>query len=262
MASGIESGSRTAKHGRESGWRAADFDRRAEPESLPEWMDEPCSAEVLAGCLRNLEKMNRLTMSYRPTLNFLGRVVARHRGRELHLVDVGSGYGDMLRVISRWAQRRKIRLKLTGIDLHTQTEAIAREATRAAGMREDAIEWRTGDAMSEVSLQPPDVVVSSLVMHHLGHGEIVQFLRWMEASAGAGWFINDLERQMIPAATFSVLAVLLRWHPFLHHDGPISFRRAFRTADWKEFLREAEVPEGAARIVPTFPGRMCVERLR
>jgi len=225
-------------------------------------MDEPCSTEVLAGCLRNLEKMNRLTMSYRPTLNFLERAAARHRGRELHLVDVGSGYGDMLRVISRWAERRRMRVRLTGIDLQPQTEAIAREATRAAGMRADAIEWRTGDAMSEVSLQSADVVVSSLVMHHLGHQEIVRFLRWMEASARVGWFINDLERQAIPAGIFSALAVLVRWHPFLHHDGPVSFRRAFRVVDWKELLREAEVPEEAARIVRVFPARLCVERLR
>lgn len=248
--------------GAESGWSGADFKRRAEPESLPEWMDEPCSSEVLTGCLRNLERMNRLTMSYRPTLNFLGRVVERHRGRDLHIVDVGSGYGDMLRVISRWAERRGVRVRLTGIDLNPQTEAIAREATRGEGMGEDAIEWRTGDVMSEASLQAPDVVLSSLVAHHLGHEEIVRFLGWMEGSARRGWFINDLEREVMPARVFSTLAVLLRWHPFLHHDGPVSFRRAFRAADWKELLEEAKISKEAARIVRVFPARLCVERLR
>lgn len=246
----------------ESGWEGADFRYRAEPETLPEWMDEPCANEVLTGCLRNLERMNRLTMSYRPTLAFLGRVADRHPWEEMHVVDVGSGYGDMLRVIARWAERRGLRMRLTGIDLNPQTEAIAREATRAAGMRDDAIEWRTGDAMSEAEVQGPDVVLSSLVMHHLGHGEIVRFLRWMEGGARMGWFINDLERQAMPARMFSALAVLLRWHPFLHHDGPVSFRRAFRTADWEELLRTAGIAEGTARILPTFPARLCVERMR
>ncbi len=261
----IESGTRTPRHGRESGWRGAHFTDRAEPETLPEWMDEPCSSEVLAGCLRDLERMNRLTMSYRPTLRFLRGVAERHRGRELHIVDVGSGYGDTLRAISRWAERRKVRVRLTGIDLNPQTEAIAREATRAAGMRGDAIEWRTGDAMAEADLQAPDVVVSSLVTHHLRHEEIVRFLRWMDGSARVGWFINDLERKEVPARLFSALAVLMRWHPFLHHDGPVSFRRAFRVADWKELLREADVvgePGEPVYIVPTFPGRLCVERRR
>ncbi len=225
-------------------------------------MDEPCSREVLTGCLRNLERMNRLTMSYRPTLRFLTRVAERHAGRELHIMDVGSGYGDMLRVIRRWAERRGVRVRLTGIDLHPETEAIAREATLSEGMPADAIDWRTGDATTEASLQAPDVVISALVMHHLPDVEIVRFLRWMDASAQIGWFINDLERRVIPAAVFSALAVLLRWHPFLHHDGPVSFRRAFRIADWKELLRAAEIAGETVRIVPTFPGRMCVERMR
>ncbi len=243
-------------------WSAADFAHRVEPAELPEWMDEPCPTEVLRGCLSNLETMNRLTMSYRPTLGFLSRVVERSPRRELHVVDVGSGYGDMLRVVAQWAARRRVRLRLTGVDLNPQTAGIAREATAAAGLPENAIEWRTGDAMTDLSTQSPDVVVSSLVTHHMAHEEIVRFLRWMEGSARVGWFVNDLERQVMPARGFTLLARVLRWHPFLHHDGPVSFRRAFRVADWEAFLREAEVPAGAARIAKRFPARLCVERIR
>ena len=245
-----------------SRWRAADFAYRVEPADLPEWMDEPCSTDVLRGCLENLETMNRLTMSYRPTLEFLGRVIKRSSGRALHVVDVGSGYGDMLRVVARWAARHEVRLRLTGIDLNPQTAAIAGEATFAAGMAKDVIEWRTGDAMTDPSMQRPDVVVSSLVTHHMAHGEIVRFVQWMERSARVGWFINDLERQATPARGFSALARVLQWHPFLRHDGPVSFRRAFRVADWEVMLREAEVPAGGARIAKRFPARLCVERLR
>ncbi len=240
----------------------ADFARRAAPASLPEWMDEPCSTEVLTGCLRDLEVMNRMTMAYRPTLNFLRRVVERTPGRALHVVDVGSGYGDMLRVIFRWARRRGVRLRLTGIDLNPQTQGIAREATTAAGMDGSAIEWLTGDAMTEGSVQEPDVVVSSLVTHHMEDGEVVRFVRWMERSARVGWMVSDLERKEMPARGFSVLAKLMRWHPFLHHDGPVSFRRAFRVADWEHMLREAGVQSGAAEVVKRFPARLCVERLR
>ncbi len=243
-------------------WSAADYACRVEPADLPEWMDEPCSTEVLRGCLRNLEAMNHLTMSYRPTLRFLARVVERNSGRLLHVVDVGSGYGDMLRVVARWAARREVRLRLTGIDLNPQTAAIATEATLAAGIACDAIEWRTGDAMTDASTQSPDVVMSSLVTHHMAHEEIVRFVQWMERSARVGWFVSDLERQALPARGFSLLAKMLRWHPFLHHDGPVSFRRAFRVADWETLLREAAVPAGEAHVVKRFPARLCVERLR
>ena len=39
-----------------------------------------------------------------------------------------------------------------------------------------------------------DIVVSSLMAHHLEDEEIIALLRWMEATAQLGWFINDLER--------------------------------------------------------------------
>ena len=229
-------------------------------------MDGPCSDEELRGCLRDLEVMNRLTMSYRPTLGFLRRVAernpGRYRGRELHVVDVGAGYGDMLRVVYRWARRRRVRLRLTGIDLNGRSTRMAVEATRAAGVPEGAIEWRTGDAMTEPAVASPDVVLSSLVTHHMRDDEVVRFVRWMEGSARLGWFVNDLERQRSAAVGFSALATLLRWHPFLHHDGPVSFRRGFRVEDWERLLRAAGVPVGAAKIAKRFPARMCVERLR
>lgn len=253
---------RSGGRGTMEGWRARDFERRVQPAEMPEWMDEPCSTEVLRGCLRNLEVMNRITLAYRPTLSILERVRRRHGTGELHIVDVGSGYGDMLRVIWRWARRRGVRVRLTGIDMNGQTEAIAREATRAAGLPEGAITWRSGDAMSEAAVQEPDVVLSSLVTHHMSDAEVVRFLRWMERSARAGWIVNDLERQMMPARGFGLLARVLRWHPFLHHDGPVSFRRAFRVGDWEAMLRQAEVPRGAALVVKRFPARLCVERLR
>jgi len=35
-----------------------------------------------------------------------------------------------------------------------------------------------------------DIVVSSLMAHHLEDEEIVALLRWMEATAQVGWFIT------------------------------------------------------------------------
>ena len=37
--------------------------------------------------------------------------------RSFRLLDVGSGHGDYLRAIARWAQQRGIEAQLTGIDL-------------------------------------------------------------------------------------------------------------------------------------------------
>ena len=53
-----------------------------------------------------------------------------------------------------------------------------------------------------------DLVISSLLTHHLADAEIVDFLDWMETHARMGWFINDLHRH--PLAYHSI-RWLTRW---------------------------------------------------
>ena len=235
-----------------------DFTQRAD---LSEWMDEPCPYETLLGCLQSLEQVNRLTGSYRPTLAFLNRIVAQNPGAPLHIVDVGSGYGDMLRQIRLWAIRHDIIVTLTGIDLNPNCGRAAFEADDLAGVPPGEIRWITGDAFRAAS-QPIDVVLSSLFTHHLPPWEIVHFLDWMDRNARRGWFINDLERQAFPYHAYNLLARLLRWHPYVRHDGPISFRRAFRHRDWERMLTDAAIHPAGTRVFRAFPARLCVERIR
>lgn len=238
----------------------ADFSQRADPEQLSELLDEPCDFETLRGCLRDLSVINRLTLSYRPILNFLAHVAVLRPPRPIRIVDVGCGFGDTLRRIHRWAALRRLPVDLTGIDLNPHATRAAREAS--ADLPPDAITWITGDALRAELPHPPDLILSSLLTHHLTDTQVVRFVRWMEANAQLGWFINDLERQPTPARLFVLLVRTLRMHPFLKHDGPVSFRRAFRRADWHALLAEAEIPPHAARIRSTFPARLCVSRLK
>lgn len=238
------------------------FAVRASPRDLPELMDDCSDAVLLRGCLRNLAFANRLTGSYRPTLRFLRRALARHSGgRTLRIVDVGSGYGDMLRRVARWAARRRLPLELTGVDLNPLATRIATEADAGERWTGAPIHWRTGDAARMNDLNP-DLVISSLLMHHLEDEEIVTMVRWMESTARVGWFINDLERQRTPSRLWTLLARALRWHPFLLHDGPVSFRRAFRLADWERLLQQAGLPRDAATVDKAFPARLCVSRVK
>ena len=48
------------------------------------------------------------------------------------MLDIGCGYGDLLRAVRRWARKRGRTMKLIGIDLSPQVIDIARGATDAA----------------------------------------------------------------------------------------------------------------------------------
>jgi len=233
---------------------ASSFDQRAH---LSEWMDEPCSYEEFRACLLDLMQVNRLLFAYRPTLRWLEQFAA-HSSEPLHIVDVGSGAGDMLRRIEAWARSRGVAVRLTGIDLNPFAGRAAREFTTA----ESSIEWITGEAFH---YQPPDgihLIISSLFTHHLTDAEIVRFLQWMERTATRGWFINDLRRSARSYRLFKLLAGVMRWHRFVQHDGPISIQRSFLPADWLAYAQQAGLNEEALRIEDARPGRLCVARVK
>ena len=233
--------------------------RRTEPKELPEWMDEPCTFEQFRDCVRDLEQVNRWTLGYRPTLEFLEQVVAGPRVRNtapLRILDVGFGRGDGLRRIARWAKEHGVAVTLTGVDINP----FAAQAAREVATNETPICWLTGD-YRDVD-EPFDIVLSALLTHHLASAEAAAFLAWMETHGRYGWFINDLERSRRAAAAFTVLARIARWHPFVQHDGPVSFRRAFRHEDWTRLLTVASIDPHVVTLQPWRPGRLCVGRLR
>lgn len=225
-----------------------------------EWMDDASvDFATFRGCLQDLARVNRLSLGSRPTLGYLDGLRRAGRldlGRPVEVLDVGSGYGDLLRQVAGWGARNGVALRLTGLDLHPWSARAAAEATP-----EDVpVRWITGDVFDHEG--EADVILSALFAHHLPDEDVARFLRWMEARARVGWFVNDLHRHPVPAWGFGPLATVLRMHPFVRHDGPASFRRAFRAGDWRRLLAEAGVPEGVARIARAAPFRLGVARVK
>ena len=216
-----------------------------------ELMDaDDLDAATYADVVGDLATVNTVTMARRPTLDFLARATAGRKS--FRLLDVGFGDGDMLRRIARWAKAKGIEAELVGVDLNPRSE----QAARAHG---GAIRYVTGD-YADLAHEPWDVIVSSLVAHHMSHDQLIAFLRFMEGHASAGWFINDLHRHGFAHWGFPVLATIARWHPIVRHDGTLSIARSYRPDEWPPLLAEAGITEAKVRRV--FPFRLCVERPR
>jgi 2-polyprenyl-3-methyl-5-hydroxy-6-metoxy-1,4-benzoquinol methylase len=226
----------------------------AERRDATELMDDPAlDAATFHAVLADLAKVNRVTLAHRPTLAFLRRAVGRKE--RFSLLDVGFGDGDMLRAIARWARRRGIEAELTGIDLNPRSRAAA-EAKPSPG---PPIRYLAGD-YADLAGRGFDCVISSLVAHHMSEAELIAFLRFMEAEATAGWFVNDLHRHGFAYSTWPLLASAMGWHRIVRLDGHTSIARSFRPADWRALLDAAGI--GGAAVRRYFPFRLCVERLR
>ena len=224
--------------------------RRAIAEELMDADD--LDAGTYADVVADLAHVNVVTMAARPTLAFLARAT---RGlTRFRLLDVGYGDGDMLRRIARWASKKGLDADLVGVDLNPRSERAATAHT-PPGL---PIRYVTGDYADQAG--PFDVVISSLVAHHMTREQLVAFLRYMEATATGGWLVNDLHRHGVAYYGFPILTRLFRWHPIVRHDGRLSIARSYRPGEWPPILAEAGVVE--AQVTRVFPFRLCVERRR
>ena len=224
---------------------------RAQAEELMDADDlDPATYAAVVG---DLAKVNVVTMAARPTLSFLAR--ATKEAKRFKLLDVGFGDGDMLRRIARWTMKRELKVELVGVDLNPRSELAARAHTPARM----PIRYVTGD-YADLAGQGWDVIVSSLVAHHMTRPQLVAFLRFMQREAARGWLVNDLHRHGFAYRGYPLLAALARWHPIVKADGKLSIARSYRPAEWPPILAEAGITH--ARVYRAFPFRLCVEHLR
>lgn len=210
---------------------------------------------VYARVLADLANVNRWTMAARPTIDFIARAIGDRRA--FSLLDVGFGDGDMLRAIARWADRRGLAATLIGVDLNPNSAPVARGATPD----HFAIDYRTGDYRDH--LEPaPDLIISSLVTHHMTDEQRIGFLRDMHARARTGWHVNDLHRHRFAYIGFPLLARLMGWHRIVRQDGQLSIARSFRPDEWRTDIAAAGIPAAQIRVTRQFPFRLCVEHIR
>lgn len=224
-----------------------------------EWLDRTDINPVdLENVLRDLASFNRAFLGHYPLVRWVARAVRRDpKGTPLTLVDVGCGYGDLLRAIRSWSRRRGIDLNLLGIDLNSETIRIARAATDPA----DRIDFHAINMFELASSTPVDLIISSLVTHHLSDREITEFVRLMERTARRGWAICDLQRSRLLYHFVGLSSRLARFHPMVTRDGQISVARSLTRAEWEVRIAEAGISPADVSI-RWFLFRFLVGRLR
>src|ERR1700692_307544 len=92
-----------------------------------EWLDAAdASPEELALGLGDLARFNGAMLGHWPVIDWLRRAT-KEAPKEiaLTLVDVGCGYGDLLRAIRCWARERGVTLRLIWRELNCETIRLA-----------------------------------------------------------------------------------------------------------------------------------------
>ncbi len=219
---------------------------------LDEVMDDPALDPALyQRCISDLAKLNKITLTHRPTLAWLARALRDWpREQPFTLLDLAYGNGDLLRAIADWAQKHGYRARLSGVDLNPRSAQSARAATPPCAPGGTDITYHTGDVFNFTPPDPPDFIVTSQFTHHLDTAQLVALLRWMNNNARRGWLIADLHRHAIPYYGYRWLARLFGWHEIVRLDGTASIARSFVRSDWQNLLAQAGISADIRWILP------------
>ena len=202
---------------------------------LKELLDEEnVPFDAIRQNMKELDKINHLLGGHRITLKGFRLLIEDKKQPIWHVVEIGCGGGDNLRVIKDWAGKHKLNVQLTGIDINTECIAFAKTVKGNAG-----IHFITSDYRNAVLKQPADVIFSSLFCHHFSHQHLMEQLQWMYRHALHGFFINDLHRHPIAYYSIQWLTHLFSKSYLVKHDAPVSVLRGFRKAELIELVNAA-----------------------
>jgi len=212
----------------------------------------------LGRILRDLARFNGAMLGHWPVLQWLGRAIKDVPVEQsLTFVDIGCGYGDLLRAVRGWVRKRGRAMKLIGIDLSPQVIDIARDATDAA----DDIEYQAADVFEFKPTVPIDFVTNSLLTHHLTDEMIMCFFA-LDGGFGPTW-LGHLRPAAKPGAfLFYSARRLAAANPSgCGHDGRISVARSLTRAEWEMLIARAGISRGAVQL-RCFMFRFAIGRLK
>jgi SAM-dependent methyltransferase len=202
--------------------------------------------------LRGLERINYWSRTASTLWGPLTALARDHDGEPLRVLDVATGAGDLPLRWWRLARRLGVRLHLDGCDVSPDAVAFARQR---AAEQEAAVRFFVCDALHGALPMGYDAVVSSLFLHHLEEGEVVDLLGRM-AAAGRLVLVNDLVRSHAGWWLAYLATRLLSRSDVVHTDGVRSVEGAFTRDEMRSLAERAGLAE--IRIVRRWPCRMLL----
>ncbi len=200
-------------------------------------MDDPVlDGDHHEAALRGLSRLNYVSGSARsiwPSLAALARQLDR---RQLRVLDVATGAGDVPVRLWRMARRAGLQLEIHGLDVSPRAVAFA--AKRAAA-EQAAVHFSVLDVLAGSLPGGYDVVACSLFLHHLAEEQAVLLLQAMANATQHLVLVNDLRRSAVGLALTHLAAWTLSGSDVVRVDGPRSVRAAFTVIEAAALARAA-----------------------
>ena len=196
---------------------------------------------------KNMEELNTInTLLGGHAITIKGFKELVKRRKRVTVCEIGCGGGDNLAAIIKWCSGNGIDVRCIGIDMKAECIAVAQKT----GIPNAS--WITSD-YAEVSFETrPDIIFSSLFCHHFTEEQLVEQLQWMRQNSIVGFFINDLQRNII---AYHSIRLLTKWFSssyLVKNDAPLSVARGFLKQEWQDLLKSAGLQRASVKWVWAF----------
>lgn len=194
---------------------------------LVEIMDDPeCDPARLDRTYAHFVTLNRLIAGWGKVYRRWIRPRLREGGSTL--LDIGCGGGAVAHLLRVRALRDGFDLRVTGIDPDERAIRYARRFTDVEAVRCDS-------ATMAATGRRFDVVLSNHLLHHLDDRQRAGLLRDSETLARHVALHNDIRRDDLGYAAFSLLGFAFP-RSFIRDDGLTSVRRSYTQAELEAVL--------------------------
>lgn len=197
--------------------------------------DFSLQGEELREALDQIARINQLLGGNKVTLEGIKKVLPSNKTETITIADIGCGNGDMLRMLSDFAQKNKLDFKLIGIDANEFTINYAKKLSVAY----PNIDYQCVDIFSEdFKTLKFDIIVCTLTLHHFTNEQILNIITTFRDNAKTGIIINDLHRSKLAYRLFELICFIFKLNRMSRQDGLVSILRGFKKNELEEFSKK------------------------
>lgn len=201
--------------------------------------DFALEGKVLRNALDSLARINRFLGGNRITIQGI-KILLKNQSvkKEISIIDLGCGNGDMLRVVAEFGLKNNLKLKLMGIDANEYALNYARSLSEGYPNINYLKMDITADEFFE---KKADIFLCTLTLHHFRNEEILKILSNLQKNVAIGVVINDLQRSALAYRLFQMVCLVFRLDTMSREDGLLSILRGFKRKEIMIFSKQLEL---------------------
>lgn len=207
--------------------------------------------------LKELEFINTTLGGHQTVIGAISEILKTEiLKKPITIVEIGSGGGDNLRAVYNWANSKKIKVNLIGIDLKQDCTDFARKKSQKTD-----IEFITSDyyKVKFDDKKQPDIIFNSLFCHHFTDNQLTEMYDWMSENSKIGFVICDLHRHPFAYYSIKLLTKLFSKSYLVKNDAALSVLRGFKKQELLELLKTLKSCVVDIRWIWAFRWRIIVK---